>query len=1001
MLKDVQIIADTYVYMCMVYSAKIRSILLVTIKRLLKSGHLLIVTVVLTILIIPVLQGGLAVNQVFAANGTVDPDNDDLNRARQKINEGKYGDALALLSHYAANPLKNQEAVSDYIAVLIWSGKIDEALNMFEALPSSFPRRVYLLSNVAKAYYDKSEFRMARSLYEDALRLSPSDEELIKGVVLSLMKNGKHEQALEYIDKYLVLNPGLFFLYIKKAEVLLEQGKYADALNIFRVPALLEGYGDGRVYEIRDDMIAGLDSEKSMELFAELQDSISVSQSALHDYILALILQRDYQGALQVFESSHADRGELSAHLLAWIAWAYFQTDNTGKAKVYYEQILAARPGYVKARIGLAYCSAKEREAAKAMKIIEDLLSEKPANLEIMFAEAYVYEKSGMFWEAIKVYDRILKINRQNLVAKRLKIMDLSDLGASSHASGIARREFLQDMPLHEKIRGDMAVDRIVWKEYPAAIDMLPLLLENKKNIRARYDYIIALVANEDMQEAVKVYEELVEEGMPLSTWIMENAASAYLYLEQPYKALELYDHVIENRPSFNNRMGRFYVHQELRDWDKAWKNLEELDRDIPATVKDGTRVKPNWPKMEPAIARGWMLLYEDRLQEGEEYFTEMHEKAPADAAFRSGLSHAYLWRGWHRKALREFKITETLDPKDVKIKIGKASTLNELAFKEQARENAAALLNKYPKHKHVQSLNRQLELEEMREFVTDLTIAGDDDGFGEIRARARLTQPVTLYTDIYVFGLWQKSSADEGDLLNYFRRAGFGAEHIFNSEWSAAQEFSANYNNGQDFGSLTKVTYTPDDYWKFALAYDSFATDIPLRAVVFDIQADKAEASATYRESEWRSYSLSLAHSKFSDGNKRNQVSLGYEQGLWVRNNWRERIFFDLYTSWNSIDNAPYFNPDNDLSFLVTHMTEHTVKRIYREAFVYRIYLSAGGYKQSGFSARPTGSVRYEHDIEMSDTNALLYGLSVGVHPYDGDAVTGYSFDISWRLLF
>jgi hypothetical protein len=284
------------------------------------------------------------------------------------------------------------------------------------------------------------------------------------------------------------------------------------------------------------------------------------------------------------------------------------------------------------------------------------------------------------------------------------------------------------------------------------------------------------------------------------------------------------------------------------------------------------------------------------------------------------------------------------------------------------------------------------------------MTFAGDDDGFQEITARIRLTRPVSLYTNVYVFGHWQRSSADDDTddgLVSYFRRAGLGAEHIFNSDWRVSQEFSVNYNDGDDPGSFTHITFTPDDYWTFGLSYDSFNTDVPIRARVFDIEADKAEAAVTYRESEWRSYHISLSHSRFSDDNTKYQGLMGYEQGLWVRNNWRERVYIDLNSSFNSLDDAEYFNPDNDLGISVTHMTEHTVRRLYRKAFVYRIYLSAGAYKQAGYGIQPAGSVRYEHDIELSDTHSILYGASVSSQAYDGESVTGYGLYLTWRLLF
>ena len=118
------------------------------------------------------------------------------------------------------------------------------------------------------------------------------------------------------------------------------------------------------------------------------------------------------------------------------------------------------------------------------------------------------------------------------------------------------------------------------------------------------------------------------------------------------------------------------------------------------------------------------------------------------------------------------------------------------------------------------------------------------------------------------------------------------------------------------------------------------------------DIDAYKLSGAVKYRESDRRSYSLSYSRLEFSDGNERNQGLLGYEQGLYVRNNWITRLFIDLYASSNSLDNAQYFNPDSDLSLYVTHMTGHTIMSMYGKSFMHRLYLSAGMYSQADFSA-------------------------------------------------
>ncbi|UCD36492.1 MAG: tetratricopeptide repeat protein [Nitrospiraceae bacterium] len=923
-----------------------------------------------------------------------------LHRAREMVREGHNREALALLLPYTKDAAQYPEAVSDYIVTAIWSGKEEEALEMYGNLPDSFPKRAYLMRNVAKVYYDRADFQKSLTLYQAAIGNAPDDEEAQKGVVYSLTALGEYERAVTSANDFLSRSPHSFELALARADLFIRVNRYADALRAYWSLAQGDESDTESVFQHRDAMFSSIPSEKRRDVVSDLQRAAQAERELMSDYVAVLILYRDFDLAVREIEVAGLDSSEYSPDMQLRIAWAYFQTDEREKARNIYREILDNDSHNDMARIGLSYCLAKDGKGEEALRILDVAARNSQYSQEVMFARAYAFEQTGRFWSAVEEYDRILEINPESTAAKRLRLVAMSDMGASTHADTMAETELPGDGRLRETFHGDMAADRIAWKEFSAALDMLRGPVEDKKNLRARYDYILALVENYDMQEAVDEYERFINEDIHPPDWVLENVASAYLYLEQPDRALEIYEDVLSRNPaSYNSRTGMFYVLQELRKWEDARVFLDDVDSDEPAFFQQGRKRVPNWKKMDLALDRGWSLAYEDRLGEAEEYFRDLHEKAPAHTGIRTGLAQTYLWRGWPRRALEEFKIVENLDPKDKSGKTGKIQALNELAFKEDAREEAAALLVLHQKDKHVQSAARELELEDMRRLEADFLIGGDDDGFEEVMGRVQFTQPVSLYTGLYGFVLWSESSDDDNQ--SKFRRAGAGAEHIVNSDLRLRQHFSINYDDAQDFGSYSEISYAPDDYWEIAMSYDSFTTDIPLRARVFGIEADKLNLNVAYVESEWRTYHLSLVRQRYSDANERYQGMLGYEQNLWVRNNWRERIFIDFYTSRNSRDDAPYFNPDHDYSASVTHMTEHTVRRIYRTAFVYRIYLSAGGYKQSGYSLGPTASLRYEHDIELSDTHALLYGAMVGSHPYDGESVTSYGFYLTWRLLF
>ncbi|MBI4688462.1 MAG: tetratricopeptide repeat protein [Nitrospirae bacterium] len=916
------------------------------------------------------------------------------------IKKNDYDAALILLTpaaHLIMSSVKYADIASDFIAILVWKGRYDDAISSYENLPPSFPKRAYLMRNVAKAYSEKKRYDDAAALYEAALEKESADAESQKGLINTFIVKGEYDKALKRLEDFLnkaTEEPSLLRI---RAFLLFKQGRYVESLKEY------QGLGEKgeEIHKLRNDLITSLPEAGKGELLKALRDASDKGDvSARLNYVLTLILTRDHRAAVSVFESEPPDYSKTPKDILSWLGWAYFQAGNINKAKELYNHVLAVSPDYVAANIGLSYCYAAEGISSKALETLDRMIILEPENIEISFARAYAFEKAKMFWAAIQEYDCILDRLPKNPTAMKLRLRAFSDLGASSYALEGSKLRLPADVQLSDDLNADVAADYIQWEEYETAKKMLSEQFRQTKSVRSGYDLIMALFKNEDMEEVVAVYEELERQGVQPRPWVMENAAGAYLYLEQPHKALELYNRALQIDPtSYNGRMGEFYTLQELMRWREAEDILNELDSEKPEFLVNKGIAQPNWQKLEVSLARAWLLAYEGRLEEAEDYFWDLREKAPANMGIRSGLAHVYLWRGWHHKALEEFRIVKTNASEDISAEPGRILALNETALKTEARLEAEELLKKNPRHKHVQSLYRRLQVEDMRELSTDIVFSGDEDGFGEVRFNMSLSQQLSLYTRIYGFLLWQESSDDER--TTHYRRAGLGINHIFNSYWRIRQQFSANYNNGRDFGSLSQIFFTPDDYWRFSLSYDTFSTDVPLRARVSGIEADRIGADIEYRESEWRSYRLSLSQLKFSDDNKREQALISYEQGLLIRNNWRMRLFADVYASRNSLNSAPYFNPGHDLSVSATHMTEYTHFRIYNRAFLQRLYMTLGTYKQDNFSSELTGAIRYEHDHNFSDTNSLLYGVTFARQAFDGEPVHSYSLYITYRWRF
>jgi tetratricopeptide (TPR) repeat protein len=227
-----------------------------------------------------------------------------LARVRELIEDKNYSDALALLLPFTADPMNHPESVSDYIVILVWVEQLDEAINMYEGLPSSFPRRSYLLRNVAKAYFDREEFLKSSSLYQAALDQIPSDIEAQKGLVLSLIRAGEYRKASDYLKGFLEKSPDSFQLTFLKAHLLFMEENYRElfmeenyreSIELYSRLAMREGIDSEFVYNMQDELITSLPDDAGQRLLTALRNDLQDRDGqAIQDYILTLILNREY-----------------------------------------------------------------------------------------------------------------------------------------------------------------------------------------------------------------------------------------------------------------------------------------------------------------------------------------------------------------------------------------------------------------------------------------------------------------------------------------------------------------------------------------------------------------------------------------------------------------------------------------------------------------------------------------------------------------------------------
>ena len=920
---------------------------------------------------------------------------------------GKAEQALPLFRQALSLDPKNIDLVADYIVALCWAGHYQQALNLYQRYFKDYMPPPYLFRELGRAAYALGQYEKALQFYKKAYKYRVCDPEVIKGLFFVYCKLGRFEEA-----ETLLFHPCLpegeqlflrFFLAISQRDL-----ERAYAL-------WLEAQDEGKATKDWENLLFG---ELKNTTYREMIRLFTIFNTPRERFLI-LALRGQFQEALKYVEG--VDTSNWPPSYQAWIGWCYFKLGRYQEARQVFERVLEKYPRHFFARLGQLYTLSALKEFREAERILKSLERDAPRNIDVLFAKAFFFEKQRKFLQAIMVYEEILDLKPNDPLAFRLMVRNYSDLGFPS----VALEKWQRNDPFAWDLKIDEAREFFWWGLYPEAEKLLKEVLEEDPNHkRALFDLTVTLAEEEKYQECLDLYQTLQEKEFQIPPWVEQARAKSLLALGRSKEALALYQEIVKKHPTFQAHMGLFYSLVEERRWKEAEKVLEKLAVIIAQEEAQEQKEReknfhgnhenfhdhkvaqatstpaPNWKKLRLAIEKGWLLAYQDRLKEAQEYLEDLKEKAPAANGVRTALGHVYLWRGWPRRARVELGIAHTRDPEDINTQTGLAYTLNQIGQKEEAREIAKKLKEKHPENTHVRRLYEDLLLEERPEVFINFNFSADDDGANEWSWLTETSLSLNLYTRLFAYFLWQESELDREDLDDAYKRVGLGLRRD-GGDWDFGGEISGDVRGKDKIGVKFWFTHYFDDQWILAAEYDSFSTDVPLRARDKDVSVSDLSVRLTYRESEWQQFSLRGSFRDFSDGNERYSLLAIYEHGLFIKENWMSKGQVEVYCSHGTKDDTIYFNPENDLSISLTHVLQYTHYRYYDHYLLHRVVTSIGIYDQESYAVEAIGRVRLEEELGISTKKALYWSAEVARHVYDGEAVTSVSVNIFFRMRF
>ncbi|HVY07130.1 MAG TPA: poly-beta-1,6 N-acetyl-D-glucosamine export porin PgaA [Burkholderiales bacterium] len=761
-------------------------------------------------------------------------------------------------------------------------------------------------------------------------------------------------------------------------------------------------------------------AEKRLQRLKDQADRNRGNQSFLYDYLQALEEAGRDEDMLAL-----RSRLDISAPatVLGRLGRAASNLKQYPVAVELFEKALKKAPNRADVIAGLAYAYVDSNRAPDAQKLLEGkskLLHDQVPMLDA-YAEALRAQRKDT--QALLAYERILEIDPGNREAARNRIFVAAELGAKHRALELAGKSpgLLSEEEL-ATLRADRSIVTARWAgasdqngpQRFAGVDVA--LTENEKLLgrasgatrqRLRFDRVVLLRERYRMKEAIALHREVASEYSDTPAYVKVAAADAYLYMREPERARDLYKAAIaQGDDSVNAQMGLFYAYNDAEQHKEA---LEQIDRILNRTPKKVRAYSPltiadNPDYASAAATAGAARGYQDYDGNAQLRLESFRDEAPWNMEGREKLAALYGTRGWPRKAEQEYSWILAAEPRDRTARIGQADTLRELRDWRPAEKGALALEAEYPEDRQVQRVGRLWDIHEMRELRVEAGTGTSSGSAGPLGSHEHQIES-WLYSAPYKYDwrafLHQYEAAASFPAGNgSWHRLGAGAEYRIR-DWRASAEVSSGYNGDTDVGVTLAGDWSMNDYWNFEAQAESSTNDIPLQGRASGVTGKALKVGATYRVSESRRFSASLQAIDFSDGNEREVLSAQAFQRLLTGPVFKLDGVLGLYTSRNSLDNAPYFNPESDFGADITLIAEQRLWRRYDRSFVHRLYLSAGTYEQKNFGSGPTWGIRYEHEWNFDDRLSLLYGLQRTLHPYDGQGeyANYYNLVLDWKF--
>ena len=764
----------------------------------------------------------------------------------------------------------------------------------------------------------------------------------------------------------------------------------------------------------------------ALESLRTLQEELPGRQDILGDYAVVLGWAGQHEAALLLLEK--IKRADAPAYVLEGLAGSARRLQRFELSESLYREANAHAPLRLEPQIGLALILADQGKLDEANAMVMKLRAQFPRRIDVLEASAEIATARRDYFGALAIDQKILAQEPDNRAALQSRILTLARIGAPGLAITLADRSpGVLDPQERDALEANDTASRIRWGSVAAdtgrGLERFALIdsaLEDSESAGKRsldpaaelplserqraLDRIVALSERFRMQEAIDLFQAIVSRKAAVPPYAKSAAASAYLYLEQPERARDLYYEVLDADPdNLEARLGLFYALDECEQHDAALAHIERVVATTPSLIDawSAATIRENPAYARVLAARAMAPLFFNRPGEAEHRLHALSDRAPFNMDIRTSYASSLGARGWPRTAEQELRWILSADPNNSGALGERAGALLEMRdyrAAEVALVNAQAVA---AEDKRVMRATRLSEVNNMRELIVDGTLgrsSGGPTGTKDFALESWLySSPIAYQYRAFAHAYGAQSQFSEGTARR--ERVGVGLEYR-TPQMIATGELVQGI-NGSESGVAGSLAYTPNDFWTFRGGLDSSSNEIPLQARLTGVNARRAFGEVIWRAHESRRAAVLFDYFDFSDGNRREVIQALWTERVFAGPVYKLEVTAGLYTSHNSLAGTEYFNPSNDFSPTLEFANEWLQWRRYTQSFRHRLVLTVGSYSQQGFGSGPVSGARYEQEWQADDRLVVRYGVGRSLHPYEG-VQTGRNYGylyLNWRF--